>query len=208
MFLPFPVVQEKNHELVALAQLSGETAGVALLDGDTVHYVDQVETPNPVRVRDWTGTRAPLWAVPSGLVLMAGMAAPALERILALPLERLTERTVVEPVAIRARLKTIARDGHAWGREEYVEGITSVAAAVADGRGELVGALHIHGPSYRFPPPGAEDEIAAALTAAAARVSGRLRTGARKGGSGSTGPGSRARAVAGPASRGPVSRQA
>ena len=44
--------------LAELAAASGEAAGLAVPDGDLVHYIDQVDTPNPVVVRDWTGARA------------------------------------------------------------------------------------------------------------------------------------------------------
>ena len=49
------------------------------------------------------------------------------------------------------------------------------AVALVDG--EVVAALHVHGPSYRFPGPGAGDRVRVeqALVAAAARVSIRLR---------------------------------
>ena len=46
--------------LVELAAASGEAAGLGVPDGDLVHYIDQVDTPNPVLVRDWTGARAPV----------------------------------------------------------------------------------------------------------------------------------------------------
>src|SRR6476619_5419343 len=49
--------------LADLAAQSGEAAGLGVPDGDLIHYIDQVDTPNPVLVRDWTGARAPLHAV-------------------------------------------------------------------------------------------------------------------------------------------------
>src|SRR6187401_3492624 len=48
--------------IIELAEASGEAAGLGVPDGDLVHYIDQVDTPNPVQVRDWTGARAPLHA--------------------------------------------------------------------------------------------------------------------------------------------------
>lgn len=171
-------------ELVELTRRTGEAAGLALLDEESVQYVDHVETPNPVRVRDWTGVRAPLHAVPSGIVLLASFPQEALERYLARPLERFTERTVVDPTAIRERLVRAAVEGCAWGIEEYAEGISSVAAPIADEAGRMVASLHVHGPSYRFPrggpgPASVEARaIADELVAAAARLSARLRSAA------------------------------
>ncbi|MDQ3381724.1 MAG: helix-turn-helix domain-containing protein, partial [Actinomycetota bacterium] len=57
--------------LADLVRSVGEDAGLGLPDGCEVLYIDQVECDHPVQVRDWTGTRAPLHAVPSGLVFMA-----------------------------------------------------------------------------------------------------------------------------------------
>ena len=57
--------------------------GLSVRDGEMTHYVDQVGSPNPVSVRDWTGSRIPLHAVSSGQVLLAHAAAdlrPALSR--------------------------------------------------------------------------------------------------------------------------------
>ena len=161
--------------LVELAADVGEAAGLSLADGFLVHYVDQVESRHAVGVRDWTGTRLPMHAVSSGLVFLAHLPPAELDRFVAAPRERFTERTVVDAAELRERLRGILRDGYAWTSDEYAEGISSVAAGVADVDGEIVAAIHIHGPSYRF--PGASyDEVAARITAAAATLSARLRS--------------------------------
>ncbi len=161
--------------LVDLAATIGEAAGLSVPDGDLVHYVDQVDTPNPVSVRDWTGSRVPLHAVSSGQVLLAYRTPAGLERYLSRPLERFTDRTLVDPEALRERVREIRRDGYSWVREEFDEGIDSVAAPIADATGEVVAAVHLHGPSYRFPTPGAERPIAERVVATAALISARLR---------------------------------
>lgn len=166
--------------LVDLTTELGEAAGVSIRDGWTVQYVDQVEppNPNPVQVRDWTGTRIPMHAVSSGQVFLAQLPAPVLARYLAEPLEAFTPRTLTGAPALLERLREIRRDGHAWVRDEYAVGISSVAAPIADARAEIVAAVHVHGPSYRFPTEGDEDAIAAAVRTAAARIGARLRAGA------------------------------
>ena len=161
--------------LIDLARDLGEAAGLSVRDGWTVHYVDQIDSPNPVQVRDWTGTRIPLHAVSSGQVFLAQLPAPMLARYLAEPLEQFTPNTLTDAGSLLERLRDVRRDGHAWVRDEFALGITSVAAPVADARGELVAAVHVHGPTYRFPPVGAEEPIAASVRAAAARIGDRLR---------------------------------
>jgi DNA-binding IclR family transcriptional regulator len=164
------LVAVARPHLVRLVADVGEDAGLALPDGYDVHYVDQVESDNPVQVRDWTGTRAPMHAVPSGLVLLAEWPEEALAAYLAHGLERLTSHTVVDETALQHRLAEARGAGFAWGREEFAEGISSVAAPVRDGRGKPIAALHVHGPSYRFPRPDAEQGIAALVAEAAAAV--------------------------------------
>ena len=161
--------------LTELAETAGEAAGLAVPDGDLVHYIDQVDTPNPVSVRDWTGSRVPLHAVSSGQVLLAFRPPAAIERYLERPLERFTPRTLVDPEALRERLREVRRDGYSWVSEEFDEGINSVAAPIADASGEVVAAVHLHGPSYRFPAAGTELVVAERVVASAARISRTLR---------------------------------
>jgi IclR family transcriptional regulator, acetate operon repressor len=161
--------------LIDLAATAGEAAGLSVPDGELVHYIDQVDTPNPVSVRDWTGSRVPLHAVSSGQVLLAFRPPAALDRYLERPLERFTPRTITDPDALRDRLREVQRDGYAWVREEFDEGINSVAAPIADVSGEVVAAVHLHGPSYRFPASGADVDVAVRVVAAAAHLSRSLR---------------------------------
>jgi DNA-binding IclR family transcriptional regulator len=162
--------------LAELAAASGEAAGLGVSDGDLIHYVDQVDTPNPVVVRDWTGARAPLHAVSSGQVLLAFRTPAAIERYLAHPeLEQFTDQTLADPESIRERLRDVRRHGYAWAIEEFDAGISSVAAPIADGSGEIIAAVHIHGPSYRFPVPGTEPRMAELVVTGAARIAAGLR---------------------------------
>ena len=163
--------------LVELAATSGEAAGLGIPDGDLVHYIDQVDTPNPVQVRDWTGARAPLHAVSSGQVLLAFRTSGAIDRYLGRPLERFTDRTVVEPALLRERLHEVRRQGFTWAIEEFDPGISSVAAPIADASGEVIGAVHLHGPSYRFPPEGRAGKLAQLVVTGAARIAAGLREG-------------------------------
>jgi DNA-binding IclR family transcriptional regulator len=161
--------------LVDLSAAVGEAAGLSVPDGNLVHYVEQVDTPNPVSVRDWTGSRIPMHAVSSGQVMLAFRQPAALERYLDAPLERFTDRTVTDPDGLRQRLRDIRRDGYAWAREEFDRGINSVAAPIADASGEVIAAVHLHGPSYRFPAASEELTVSQQVFAAASRIANSVR---------------------------------
>ena len=159
-------VRPHLHELV---KATGEAAGLSIADGFDILYLDQVDSDNQVQVRDWTGERVPAHTVSSGQVLLAFGAIDA-ERYLAQPLERLASGTLTDAGAIRARLAEIATKGYAWAFEEFLDGLNSVAAPIRDGRGRIVGAIHAHGPAYRFPGGTDADTMGALVAATAERV--------------------------------------
>ncbi|MET0565262.1 MAG: IclR family transcriptional regulator [Acidimicrobiia bacterium] len=162
--------------LVWLSDQLGEAAGFSIPTGYTIQYMVQVESPNPVQVRDYTGLTVPMHVGPSGLCVMAQWPAEEVDRYLGRPLEVYTANTVVDPGRIQKRLDSVRVSGHCWVREEFAEGINSVAAPVlADGKRAL-GAIHVHGPTYRFPVDGRADAIASLVMDAAARFSSRSDT--------------------------------
>jgi DNA-binding IclR family transcriptional regulator len=161
--------------LEELAAQTGETAGLSIAEGFVVHYVDQVGTSHQVQVRDWTGTRVPMHAVSSGLVFLAQLPSTTLDAYLTRGLEAFTPRTLTEPDALRERLRRVAIDGFAWVHEEFAEGLSSVAAGVADASGGIAAAIHVHGPAYRFPQPDTEEPTGLVVVAAATRISERFR---------------------------------
>ena len=57
--------------LAELTRVTGETSGLAVLDGGEVVYLDHVDSEEAVTVRDWTGERVAAHLVPSGLALLA-----------------------------------------------------------------------------------------------------------------------------------------
>ncbi|HEX2754044.1 MAG TPA: IclR family transcriptional regulator [Candidatus Limnocylindrales bacterium] len=169
------VVAIARPHLAELAASIGEAAGLSIPEGDTMHYVEQVDSDHPVGVRDWTGSRIAMHAVSSGLAVLALWPRARIEAYLGRPMERFTDRTMTDPVELRTRLQRIQLDGRAWTNGEYAEGIASVAAAIADDSGEVVAAVHVHGPSYRFPPPGREEALGLLVATTATRIARTLR---------------------------------
>ena len=169
------VVSIARPHLAELAASIGEVAGLSVPEGNLMHYIDQVDSDHPVGVRDWTGARIAMHGVSSGLAVLALRPPAEIERHLAGPLERFTERTMTEPDQLRARLQRILLDGFAWTNGEYTEDIASVAAAIADASGEAIAAIHVHGPSYRFPDAGRDEELGLQVVATATEIARTLR---------------------------------
>ncbi len=148
-----------------------ETAGLSVLEGDEVLYLDHIENDNAVQIRDWTGERAPLHVVSSGLVLLAHQPKARITAYLRGDLVRSTEHTVTKASELERRLETIRKQGFDWTIDEFQMGITSIAAPVRNSHGEVIAAIHCHGPSYRFPGDSDIADIETAVVAAARRLS-------------------------------------
>ena len=125
-------------------------------------------------MRDWTGTLAPLHTVPAGLLFLTTFSDVELDRYLAGDLVASTDRTITGPKAIRRRLADIARVGSVWVYGEFSADLNSVAAPIFGADSRMVAALHVHGPSFRYPAAGRADAVAALVRDMAARLSARL----------------------------------
>ncbi len=157
--------------LERLARLVGEDAGLSVPDGNNVRYIAQEDAENHIQVRDWTGTLAPMHVVPSGLVILAHWPRERFDRYVEGGLPRFTRFTMTDPNLLRERLIKIRRSSSAWVREEFVEGINSVASPVYDSHDRILGAIHVHGPSYRFPGRSSVDDISIQVKRVAKQVS-------------------------------------
>lgn len=161
--------------MVELMELTGEAVGLNRFDGTSVHTLIQVDDPaSSVVVRDWTGEPTPAHAVPAGLAILAHSSRAVQNNLLESELEALTEMTMVEPSALRQRFAKIREDGYAWVFQEFAIDINSVAAPITDASGRTTLAVHVHGPSFRFPNGVDLDELGLRVAATAQRIEAQL----------------------------------
>lgn len=163
------LVSVPRPHLVELSRRTGDAAGISIPDGADMLYLDQVTPASELQVRDWTGHRIPMHAVPSGHVVLAADT-EALQRLLDGPLRRFTGHTVTSADTLRDRLDVVRRRGWAWALEEFADGMNSVAAAVRASDGRVVAALHVYGPATRLPGGRDMDEVGQLLVDTARKI--------------------------------------
>ncbi|HKX74991.1 MAG TPA: IclR family transcriptional regulator [Acidimicrobiia bacterium] len=137
--------------LVDLVERYGEDSALAVPDGDRVIYTDQAQSSHPIQVPDWTRRREIPHTVAAGFVMMAWWPPPRLEDYLSKPLVPATRKTLTHPEAIRNRLAVIRKRGYIWAVDEWIEGITAVAAPILNREKDLVAIVNVFGPSFRWP---------------------------------------------------------
>ena len=64
-------------------------------------------------------------------------------------MKRLTSKTNTDLDALVAELRSVRRDGVAMDREEFLSGVTCVAAAIRDRNGAVVGSIGASMPTMR-----------------------------------------------------------
>ncbi|MDT7629928.1 MAG: IclR family transcriptional regulator, pca regulon regulatory protein [Pseudonocardiales bacterium] len=136
------MIELAQPHLLALAELTHESASLAALDGAHVVYVARVPVRRIMSINVSIGTRVPAHATSMGRALLAWAPPPVIERVIAESgLRRLTERTITDPVAFQAALREVRELGYALVAGELEDGLISVSAPVRDQTGSVVAAL-------------------------------------------------------------------
>lgn len=136
--------------LAELVEASGETANLAVLEGDDVVYLAQVPSSHTLRMLAQVGRRVPPHSTAVGKVLLA-----ALPRELALSLlrrtglPRRTSSTITNLDALCAELDAVGLRGWAADEEEHEAGVRCVAVPVGSGE-QVPAALSLSGPVERL----------------------------------------------------------
>jgi IclR family acetate operon transcriptional repressor len=126
----------------------GETANLAMLDGDRVVYVAQVPSRHSMRMFTEVGRRVRLHCTGVGKVLLAQLPPESARDLLVRAgMPARTEHTVTDPDELLAQLTVIADQGYAVDDGEQEIGVRCVAVPVHAAPVRL--ALSISGPAPR-----------------------------------------------------------
>jgi DNA-binding IclR family transcriptional regulator len=134
-----------------LAEQTGESVLLGILDEDTVLYLDRGEAPNGLRMTANAGRRGPLHATASGKVLLAfAHDRDLFNRIVDSPLKALTRTTVTDPSTLRQQIAEVRHSGYATCWQETEIGLSSLAVGIRDYTGAVAGSIAVAGPATRL----------------------------------------------------------
>ncbi|MER7505343.1 IclR family transcriptional regulator [Nonomuraea pusilla] len=136
--------------LARMVELSGETANLAVLEGDFVVYVAQVLSARRLRMFAEVGRRVLPHSTAVGKVLLAGRppeeAVAVFERT---GMPRRTPNTITGVEAMLAELARVGDLGYALDLGEEELGVHCLAVPVCDGD-RVVAAMSVSGPAERI----------------------------------------------------------
>ncbi|GAA4815882.1 IclR family transcriptional regulator [Tomitella cavernea] len=134
--------------LAGLVDGTGETANMAMLDGDRVVYLAQVPSRHAMRMFTEVGRRVDVHCTAVGKALVAGLPDEAVRGILRRnAMTKYTPNTLTTEDEFFAQLEQIRALGYAFDEAEQEMGVRCVAAATES---SAPVALSVSGPASRF----------------------------------------------------------
>lgn len=143
-----------------------ETIYLAMPREDYYVFAERVQSANPVKYVVELGSMIPLHAGAAGKAILSLLPPARVGQVLAGPLPRLTERTIVDPEAMRQELEQVRQRGYAVSIRERMSEAAGVAAPFGNPATRLHGCLTLTIPASRF--NSADTERLADLVRAAA----------------------------------------
>lgn len=145
-----------------------ETVNLGVLDGDRISYLEILESPKSMRLAARRGDRDPIHSTALGKAIAATLPEGTVTSILTGEgMPQLTSRTITDVDRYLLELIEVRERGYALDDRENEEDGRCIAIAL---HVELPAAISISAPASRLPLDDVE-EVAGALTEAAARVS-------------------------------------
>lgn len=160
-----------------LRRVTEQTAEATILSvRDGLHHltVSKVDGPQTFRVTSDPGHLGSLSATAVGKVLVAFAEDAEREQLIAdLPLERLTEKSIVDRDVFRAEIEEVRRRGYAVMDEENELGMRALAVPLLNAQGCAFASLATAAPVFRLTVEGLEAHVPV-LQEAAAELAARL----------------------------------
>lgn len=129
-----------SYELRTLRDLTGETAYLAVLDGNQVLSLERCEGAHSQRSAAALGQSKPLYCTSQGKAILSAMDEAARNKALkGVTWEALTPLTLTDRRRLNAELKITAQRGYAIDDEEIVLGVRCVGAPIVDAAGQVRG---------------------------------------------------------------------
>jgi IclR family transcriptional regulator, KDG regulon repressor len=162
-----------HTEITALAESTGETVQLALLDHLSVLYIRIRESKQAVRMSSSLGSRAPAHCTSVGKALLAHQPAELVAQVVENGLKRYTMNTITDPAVLKEELASVRARGYAVDDEEIEVGLRCVAAPIRDHSGHVVAAISVAAPVQRMTKKNIQSTIPGVVAAAEA-ISRRL----------------------------------
>lgn len=141
----------RHSVLRRLVDAAGESCNLTAFSGGEVLYLDRVETAAPLRFYLHPGSRVPAHCSATGKLFLSEMTI-AQRRLLwqSGPLERFTEKTIVDVQGLETEIKRVKQNGFALDDEEFLPGLLCIGVLVPSSGASSNMGIALQAPKIRF----------------------------------------------------------
>ena len=144
VFSSFSLRQAAAYPMTQLQNKTGATVLLGVRMEEQLVYIDKRDGDGMIRISSDIGWRRPLHYGMLGMILLAGLDAKDVRRILRqTPLQAHTPFSITDQDAFSLRLEKIRSQGYILEKEEALEGVFGIAAPIRDYSRQVVAALGI-----------------------------------------------------------------
>lgn len=139
-----PIAEELRNSL-------GETVHMGIRDDDEAVYILKVESKYSLRMHSRVGKSIPLYCTAIGKTLLAHADEVTREKLFdRIQLVPFTTQTNRQKDTLDKDLQTIRSEGYASDREEHEDGVCCLAAPISDYTGQVIAAISVSWPLFRY----------------------------------------------------------
>ncbi|WP_298436656.1 IclR family transcriptional regulator [Geobacter sp.] len=154
------LIRHAHPVMEKLARRHDEAVYITVIQGEEVLFLDMVDCEQPVKTAPLVGKRFPFFTNAAGKAIKALESVDLLEKFLK---KRGKNGSIPDPDRLQSELNSVRERGFAIDVDGLGDGIVSVAVAVRDYAGKVIGALTMLGPSFRMITSRLEGEIIPSL---------------------------------------------
>lgn len=165
--------RQVRYIMEALAVSVGESVNLGVLDGDDVIHIEKIESHETIKVDVGVGERMPSYSTSLGKAILAFLPQEQLSVLLKkMKFTKIAPNTIMDPRLLLEKLAEVRKKGFAVDDEEFAPGLKCFAAPVRDWSGNVIAAVSVAYPKYRYQKDmEGEQKIINAVLATAGKIS-------------------------------------
>lgn len=133
----------------ALHRLTGKPVHLAVFDGLNAVVIQRTET-EPM-LSNTMVENSPAYCTSVGKAILAFQPPEIVRRVVNAGLQRFTETTITDAVALEAELETVRQRGFAIDNGEHQPGLRCVGAPIRDQSGAIFAGISVSAPAWQLP---------------------------------------------------------
>lgn len=140
-----------DKEMQQIANITGETLHLGVLDGDEIMYLHKIDSKYALRMHSRVGRKNPVYSTAIGKVLLSNLSDQAVvELCKEIEFVKHTENTLSNVTQLIDELNVVREQHFAQDNEEQEQGLRCIAVPIYNRFGKIIASISLSLPTIRF----------------------------------------------------------